>query len=657
MKRTACLALNLILVLIAICSCVIQNLPTNAFAATAQCANFTNLIVFAKFSGEEEFIDKSYTGTSVWSLIDNSYSKAEYSVKDYFYCASNGKVNMQNLYLLGNDGGSITLEKERAYYCEKDQSNPLGYESYEYESRMNDLKRDWANAIISAVASGGRIVDGDGENNFSVQDLDKNSDGYIDAITIIYKYSDAYSGVWKGCLWNYQAYSNYVELNGVNDATIRSNVYVQMTYDYNYAYTSGDKTTQFANLKTMIHETGHIFGLKDLYNAQNNSPVYYMSAMSNAISIVPQYISAKEREALGWLDANQIITVNGAGTYTVDVASSQAGGTVCYKCDVPSLNKTLYLEYRKFDGTANKYDTQNKTLFNYKGEAMKNITIKSGLICFLVDKDTTFPNNMYSSPYNWNYQVLGGKYATKSDAALASGDSLQISSGLSVSVKNVTDTAVTFELSGNDFATAHKHDLTKTEYKAPTCTKYGNIEYYYCSGCEKYFTKDMQEIAEKDVAIAPAHSPVVASGYESTCSSEGLTDGTKCSECGAVIKAGETIAKKPHTESEWIIEKDSTFTEEGSKYKKCLHCEKELERQTIPVKQAPPNKDDEKPPVDKEEPDDDLQTPTKPPAEPDEPEQPNKTEGVSVWVYVGVISGVAAVVGVVIAIIKIKKIL
>ena len=37
-------------------------------------ANFTNLIVFARFSDEEEFIDTTYDGVSVRQLIENTYT-------------------------------------------------------------------------------------------------------------------------------------------------------------------------------------------------------------------------------------------------------------------------------------------------------------------------------------------------------------------------------------------------------------------------------------------------------------------------------------------------------------------------------------------------------------------------------------------------------
>ena len=35
-----------------------------------------------------------------------------------------------------------------------------------------------------------------------------------------------------------------------------------------------------------------------------------------------------------------------------------------------------------------------------------------------------------------------------------------------------------------------KHNLVKVEAKAPTCTEPGNIEYWYCEGCNKYFSDE-----------------------------------------------------------------------------------------------------------------------------------------------------------------------
>lgn len=463
--------------------------------------NFTNLIVFAKFDGEAEFInDVCAKNTTVKQIIDNSYSKAYYSVKDYYKNASCGAVDMQTICLLDSYSSSLTLSKPRGYYCSEQPNNPIGYTESEYDFRMNELKHDWADAVNSAVKNGGIIADLDGNKTYGIADLDKNGDGYIDCITIIYKYSNEFSVDWKGCLWNYQAYTDLVELSDEN-TSVSSRAYLQITPDCNYYYESSDGI-KFLNLKTMIHETGHIFGLKDLYNASSASPVFYMSAMANAISIVPQYISTKEREALGWLNEDTVYTVLNEGTYSVKVTANERNGIVGYKCFIPSMEKTLYLEYRKFDGDKNKYDSQSKIIYNKDGDLIKQITVKSGLVCYLLEKNTTFPNNLYSNSRNWNYQVLGGNYATKTDAALGVNDCLQITSNLSVKVTALTDDELTFTLSGSDIQSSHSHNLEMVAYQDSSCTSEGNIEYFKCKDCGKYFLANGAETTLKDTVIA-----------------------------------------------------------------------------------------------------------------------------------------------------------
>lgn len=78
--------------------------------------NFTNLIVFARFADENEFVNDIYQGVSVREIIDNSYNTAYYSVGDYYRNASSDKLRMNSLYLFDN-GGSLQLKHERGYYA------------------------------------------------------------------------------------------------------------------------------------------------------------------------------------------------------------------------------------------------------------------------------------------------------------------------------------------------------------------------------------------------------------------------------------------------------------------------------------------------------------------------------------------------------------
>ena len=89
-------------------------------------------------------------------------------------------------------------------------------------------------------------------------------------------------------LWNYKDYADYVEINLGDGRMLQSQFYVQVTNNYSTLYMANEDRKPIVSLKTPIHEMGHIFGLLDLYNSSDQTPVYYMSAMANAISPVPQ---------------------------------------------------------------------------------------------------------------------------------------------------------------------------------------------------------------------------------------------------------------------------------------------------------------------------------------------------------------------------------
>lgn len=546
-------------------------------------ANFTNLVVFVKFKGESEFIDtpNGTAGISTKQLIDNSYLSANYSAKDYFYIVSNGKVNMQNVYLFGENGGSITLSNTRGLYSEYSETNEEGYTQSEYYSRMLELKQDWASAINNAISSGTGLTDVNNSKHYDFSELDKDNDGYIDCLTIMYKYSDEYSVSWGGCLWNYQDVYTGVEIQD-GDKTIISKNYVQLTANCSSIY-SDSEGTSFTNLKSIIHEMGHIFGLKDLYRSESVSPVYYMSAMAKAISPVPQYISAKERESLGWLNAGNIKNITESGTYTIYATKSETqSDVIAYKLNIPSLNKDLYLEYRKFDGDINKYDAQQKVIYTSDGNKLNQIYLKSGLLCFLVRANTKFPSNLNTTGSNWDMEVLGGTYSTKSDAGLETDDFLDITDTINIEVLEMTDERLTFQING--IQGSHTHNAVHHEAKNATCINNGNIEYWSCSDCGKYFSDAelTTEITyEQTITQTIPHTKVTMHGYDATCTGDGLTDGIKCSVCNQILTPQKVIPKIPHTESDWIVDKVATKESAGHKHTECTVCHTTLNEQEI----------------------------------------------------------------------------
>ena len=260
---------------------------------TEETSNFTNLIVFARFAGEDEFVNTEYKGKMVREIIDNSYNTATYSVGDYYRNMSFGKLRMNTVYLY-DKCGAIQLQHTRGYYAVKDDYNNEGYasgNSKEKQKRMNDLIEDWSSAINKAIGDGNRITNYDGSKVYDFNELDKNGDGKIDSITVIYRNTtDNYSVSPSDPLWNYKFDTNKVIVPLEGGRQLESNNYVQVTNNYGTLY-QADDAKPIISLKTPIHEMGHIFRLKDLYcNDSRYTPVYFMSAMSNAISPIPQQI-------------------------------------------------------------------------------------------------------------------------------------------------------------------------------------------------------------------------------------------------------------------------------------------------------------------------------------------------------------------------------
>lgn len=368
--------------------------------------NFTNLVILAKFKDEEEFIDDNRDNTLIREIIDNMYNESTYSLNNYYSIQSNNKLRMKSVYLYDKDGNSITLSKDRGYYTEKSSENPNGYENYESSLRVTELIDDWSNAVNEALKNGGFISDAYKKERYDYSILDKNNDGVIDSINILYRESPSnISASWASVLWNYQYYCNKIVLNS-NGKEITSDKYVQATIkNYTDNIYEDSKGHKIMNVGSITHEMGHVMGLYDLYSNGDESAVGFMSLMGKRLSPIPQNLSIKEKEALGWINDGQIQNINKTGEYILNSIKDDSDGVIGYKFKVSS-SYTIYLEYRNFTTNKNTFDNKNKYLLNSKNEQYKGNYIKSGLICYLLKDDIRYPSNLNSKAPNWQYQAL-----------------------------------------------------------------------------------------------------------------------------------------------------------------------------------------------------------------------------------------------------------
>ena len=89
-------------------------------------------------------------------------------------------------------------------------------------------------------------------------------------------------------------------------------------------------------------------------------------------------------------------------------------------------------------------------------------------------------------------------------------------------------------------------NVTHVEAKAPTCTENGNVEYWHCPDCEKFWTNEAcTQLTNSKSVILPAagHKEVKVPAVAATCTKTGLTAGTKCSVCGEILDGCQVIKK------------------------------------------------------------------------------------------------------------------
>ena len=103
---------------------------------------------------------------------------------------------------------------------------------------------------------------------------------------------------------------------------------------------------------------------------------------------------------------------------------------------------------------------------------------------------------------------------------------------------------------------------TWTTTKNATCTQVGTKS-RKCTVCGKTET---QTIAKT------GHKSVTDKAIPATCTTDGKTEGSHCSVCGAVIKAQDTIKATGHKFGNWTTIKPATCTESGTQIRKCETC-------------------------------------------------------------------------------------
>ncbi|PWL70340.1 MAG: hypothetical protein DBY25_08495 [Clostridiales bacterium] len=123
----------------------------------------------------------------------------------------------------------------------------------------------------------------------------------------------------------------------------------------------------------------------------------------------------------------------------------------------------------------------------------------------------------------------------------------------------------------NTDVVTHIHQLQKTEAKAPSCTEKGNVAYWYCAGCGKYFSD------EGITEITKIERPALGHNYADAWTSD---DGSHWHECTV---CGDHTGAAAHISDEGVVTQPATETENGEKTYTCTICGKVLKTESIPA--------------------------------------------------------------------------
>ena len=232
------------------------------------------------------------------------------------------------------------------------------------------------------------------------------------------------------------------------------------------------------------------------------------------------------------------ININDAKTYSVSVTPA--------KITLPSVKEG--------------YDPQDPEYITIKNTGNQTIKLedhdKNPWLIITLDKNTLKPNE---------------------EAKV----SIKLKDGLSAETRSTLYAFITYTSEdGNyrDYARFEvtyeiRHDMKHVEAKEATHLEEGNIEYWYCEYCDKYYEGALgtNELSLEDITIPKLadHTPTDTwyhdeNNHYHTC------------ECG------EVLDKEAH-DFKWVIDKEATTTSEGLKHEECAVCGYQKDGVIIPV--------------------------------------------------------------------------
>jgi hypothetical protein len=100
-------------------------------------------------------------------------------------------------------------------------------------------------------------------------------------------------------------------------------------------------------------------------------------------------------------------------------------------------------------------------------------------------------------------------------------------------------------------------------------------------------TAQVCTVCSVELAPAKGHTPETLAAKAATCTEDGLTEGSKCTTCNAVLTEQTKIAATGHTYGDWAVKKEATVTKEGVEERTCTVCG-HVDQRAIPAEGLSP---------------------------------------------------------------------
>lgn len=293
-------------------------------------------------------------------------------------------------------------------------------------------------------------------------------------------------------------------------------------------------------------------------------------------------------------DSDHTQTVDAAITSEVKAAATcTESGTTTYKASV-TLNGTEYNDTKeiadiaptghslqKTDKVAATCTTAGKEAYYTCETCGKHFSDESGQ-----DQITDLDQYGVIDPtgHSWSEWTRNGSDTHSRTCSVCQASETKNCSG---GTATCVDKAVC-EICESEYGTvdADNHtNLVKTDAKQATYLTEGNIEYWYCDGCRKYFN---DEDGTKEITLADTVLPKLTGHTpDGTGWHYDETNHWQICECGAKLN------EAAH-DYEWVVDKEATATQAGSKHEECTVCGYKKDAVEIPAtgtNEAPPTGD------------------------------------------------------------------